>query len=251
MVDFNKFNTFIFDLDGTIWIYPNVIESAKEVIEKLKEKGKQVLIVTNFTMLSRDEIADRLKQNGVDVNENEIITASYVIGLNLEEDSSVYVIGDGVRRELENLNIGFSEGDVTHLVVGHDKDFNYQKLVKCLQVLKRSAEFWVTSLGKVFLTSNGIYPGTGSIVRSIEYASDRKPVLFGKPSDYMRLAVEINVTSPRKETIFIGDEIDDIKFARMCGYKSALVLTGLSKEIDKKIKPNFVLKDLKEIVKDI
>ncbi|HDD71393.1 MAG TPA: TIGR01457 family HAD-type hydrolase, partial [Candidatus Aenigmarchaeota archaeon] len=43
MVNFKKFKTFIFDLDGTLWNMEKIFPGVIETIEKLRKEGKQVL----------------------------------------------------------------------------------------------------------------------------------------------------------------------------------------------------------------
>jgi ribonucleotide monophosphatase NagD (HAD superfamily) len=60
-----KFDTFIFDLGGTFWWYPNVVDGAVEVYKKLLELDKNIIFVSNFTFLDRDGIVKILKENGI------------------------------------------------------------------------------------------------------------------------------------------------------------------------------------------
>ncbi len=251
MVNFNKFKTFIFDLDGTLWDYPNPMPGAPELISKLREKGKQILVVTNFTILSRKGISKKLKEIDIEIEDDEIINPSVVIAENLfEENPRVMVFGEGVKKDLKEVGFKIVEElPVDYLIVSHDMEFDYKKLVLGFEALKNGAKFIVTSIDPSYPMEGKIYPGTGAIASSLEYATEIKPTLFGKPSEYMRLIMEMNVLSPRKETVFIGDRIDtDVKFAKGSGYKTCLVKTGMYEWVkDSKVKPDYVISSLKEI----
>ncbi len=252
MVNFNKFKTFIFDLDGTLWDYPNPLPGASELISKLKELGKQILVVTNFTIFSRKEISRKLKEMGIDIEEDEIINPSVVIAENLfEQKPTLMVFGEGVRKDLKEVGFTIKENPpVDYLIISHDMKFTYQKLCKGFDALKQGANFITTSLDPSYPMEGKIYPGTGALTSALEYASGKKAILFGKPSEYMRFVMELNVLSPRKETIYIGDRLDtDIEFAKKSGYKTCLVKTGMYSMVKGKVKPDIEVDSLKEILK--
>lgn len=47
-MDFSKIDTFVFDLDGTVWTH--LIPGAKTTIKKLKQLDKTIQYVTNNTI---------------------------------------------------------------------------------------------------------------------------------------------------------------------------------------------------------
>ena len=79
-----------------------------------------------------------------------------------------------------------------------------------------------------------IIPDTGSILSSIEAASQQKAlVVIGKPSRYYaeKALQLLNVSS--SSCLMIGDRLEtDILFGQQNGMKTALVLTGISSRED-------------------
>ena len=245
------FKTFIIDLDGTVWRWKELAPGAKSFLEALRKMGKQVLFVTNNTLLSTEELAERLRGFGVKVGKNEIVSSGLVIREFLTMNGGkVLVVGEGLKRELEG-NVDIKERPpVDYVAIGHDLKFDYEKMKLVLKAVKKGARLLAAAKGRIFCVGRELWPGTGAIVKAIEFASGKEALLLGKPSDYMAELVELFVQSPRKETVVIGDELDsDIELARKCGYFSILIKTGVDREVKGKIKPNLVVDSFKELKK--
>ncbi|MEM5793823.1 MAG: HAD-IIA family hydrolase [Candidatus Aenigmatarchaeota archaeon] len=248
MVDFKKFNTFIFDLDGTVWNWVSLLPGVKEIIQKLKKEGKQVLFVSNNSMLCRKKMAEKLRSFGIELKENDLITSSFVAANYLKiKDATAFPIGEGVKEELEENGVKIDENKPEYLVVGQDLSFNYEKLMKAYEIVKNGAKILATARGKVYFEGEKLMPATGVWVSAIEYITDKKAKLIGKPSNEMLETIQLFVCSPRKETVLIGDECDsDIMAGKILGYYTVLVKTGIDKEA-KKVKPDLIIDSLEEI----
>ena len=44
---FSKYNLFLFDMDGTLYLGDQLYEFTKELLAKIREKGKRYLFMTN------------------------------------------------------------------------------------------------------------------------------------------------------------------------------------------------------------
>jgi 4-nitrophenyl phosphatase len=246
---FGRFDTFIFDLDGTIWIYPKLIEGARAIVEKIKKKKRTFLLASNFSVLSRKETIKKLSKLGLDIEPNELITSSYVIAQWLKDkECKVIAFGKGVKKELKDNGIKVSKSlPVDYLVVGHDLEFNYKKLALSYKAVKEGAKLLVTSYGNLWPTAQGILPGTGPIIKPIELLIGKKALLFGKPSKFMAQFIDMNICCPRKKVVLFGDELDsDIKLGKNLGYFTVLVKSGVNKEF-RKIKPDLTLNSIRDI----
>src|SRR3989344_3467988 len=104
---FGKFDTFIFDLDGTIWDVVRLIPGASRTIKKLRASGKTILIISNHTMYGRKEIARRLRKMGLKIKYQDIINSSYAIGMWLKERrvKKVFAFGRGLVGDLKEQGI--------------------------------------------------------------------------------------------------------------------------------------------------
>ena len=74
-----KYDNFIFDLDGTIYRGEHLIPKADEVINTLKSLGKKIVFVSNKTTGTVTDYYHLLKKWGLDVEEYEIINSTLVV----------------------------------------------------------------------------------------------------------------------------------------------------------------------------
>jgi len=242
-----KFDTFVFDLDGTFWWYPKLIDGAKDIYEKLINLNKKVIFVSNFTYLDRDGIVRTFRKNGISVESEQIITSSYVAA-KLLKNKLVFPIGKGLEEELRKNGVKVCKSEDSNVVVvGHDTNFNYNKATIALKILlKENSEFYTTAYGKLWLFKNKTVPGTGIITAGLEYCSGKKAIMLGKPSEFMLKEVK-KVVSGR--VIYFGDESRaDIQFANKARFFSVFVKGGVDKEIDRKNRPKMVLNSLKDLL---
>jgi 4-nitrophenyl phosphatase len=242
-----NFDTFVFDLDGTFWWYPKLVDGAREIYEKLIEYGKKVIFVSNFTYLDREGIVEIFRKNGIFVRKEQIITSSYVAAKVLK-DKLVFPIGKGLEEELKKNGVRICKNeDANSVVVGHDTNFNYNKANVALKILlKENSKFYTTAYGKLWIFENNTVPGTGLITAGLEYCSGKKAIMLGKPSDFILKEVKKAI---KGKVIYFGDENKaDIEFANKAGFFSVFVKGGVDKKPDKKIKPKMVLNSLRDLL---
>jgi HAD superfamily hydrolase (TIGR01450 family) len=243
-----KFDTFIFDLDGTFWWYPNIVDGAGEVYKKLVELDKKIIFVSNFTFLDRDGIVKLLKENGIFIKKDQIITSGYVASI-MAKNKVVFPIGRGVENELRKNNVKIAKDERANVVVvGHDTEFNYKKADIALRILmKKNSQFYTTAYGKLWIFKNEIVPGTGVIVAGLEYCSGKKAIMVGKPSLFMLREVKKIV---KGRVIYFGDENKaDMEFAKKAGFFSVFVKNGIDRRIAKGIKPDAVINSIKDLLR--
>jgi len=242
-----KFDTFVFDLDGTFWWYPSLVDGAKEIYEKLVDSNKRVIFVSNFTYLDRDGIVKTFRKDGIFVEKDQIITSSYV-AVKILKNKVVFPLGKGLENELKKNGVKISKNENSDaVVVGHDTNFNYNKATVALKILlKGNSEFYTTAYGKLWIFKNKIVPGTGVITSGLEYCSGKKAIMLGKPSKFMLREVKRAV---KGKVIYFGDENKaDIQFANKADFFSVFVKGGVDKEIDRKTHPKMVLNSLSELL---
>lgn len=95
----NKFEGFIFDLDGTIYRGSKLIDGAKEVFQVLNDLNKKFVFVSNRTTSTPEKYQEVLNAFGITCKEEQIITSAevtknYLIQNHPEE--KVFVIGEKI-----------------------------------------------------------------------------------------------------------------------------------------------------------
>lgn len=236
----DRYHNFLFDMDGVIYINQQPIADAMEFINRLREKGRRILFLTNNSKFTRSEYREKLAGMGLSAGEGEIMTSSVATASFLEENydlegGTVYMIGgDGLREELLRTPLRLLEGDegrhADYVVVGWDTELTYDKLrIGCL-ALCSGAVFIGTNSDATFPSPEGLWPGAGSILAALEKAAGREALVVGKPNVYMMQAALALVGGKADVTLMIGDRLEtDILGGWRVGLDTCLVLTGVSR----------------------
>ncbi len=228
---FQKFENFIFDLDGTVWRWTELIKGFEKVYQILRNLGKNVYFVTDNTLLTRDGYAKKLQNFGLEVKVSQVFNPS-IPAAEIFEKKKVFCIGEGLITDLRKAGVKVTSSKPDAVLVGMDRMVNYEKLSMAVDFVMRDAAFFKASKSNVFINGKKILPGTGSIAKVIELTAGKKPQLVGCPSKYMASVFESLSLDPEKTVIF-GDECDsDIALGNTLGYTTVLVTTGRDGEID-------------------
>lgn len=242
---------FVIDLDGVVYKGDKLIPGADEGLMKLRKKGR-IFFTTNNATMHREEYAEKLMRLGIPASPYEILTSGYVAAVHIKtyyDDARVFLIGEeGLKRELEEQGVGVGQRNCSLVLTALDRGFNYNKLARALKFIQKGAPFLATNLDNVLISESGLLPGAGAIVSALKTASKKEPILIGKPSDIMADFILTKAGVKPEEILIIGDRLDtDIAMGKNFGMKTALVLTGYTKEEDlrnSRIKPDYVLDKL-------
>lgn len=144
-----------------------------------------------------------------------------------------FLVGEkGLEEEMSKFGHQRSdETDVDVVVVGLDRFLTYDKLNRATFAAIKSSKIIGTHSSRFYMSKDGPAVATGPILRALEYSSNVKATIIGKPSTLMfRLALKL--AGKRKEdAVMVGDQLDtDIEGARRAGIDSILVKTGVDKE---------------------
>ncbi|KAH3681931.1 hypothetical protein WICPIJ_007093 [Wickerhamomyces pijperi] len=274
------YDNFIFDCDGVIWLGDHVIPGAVESIKLLQELNKTIIFVTNNSTKSRRQYTEKFTKFGLDVTKDEVFGSAYAAATYLEKftklpkDKKVWVLGEsGIVEELTALGYQVMGGgdprlnekfhkdttpflpidpSVGAVVAGLDTGVNYHRLSITLQYLRQpEVEFIATNIDSTFPQKGLILPGAGSIIETVAYASGRKPIACGKPSQNMLNAIVKDKNLDRSRTMMIGDRLNtDIRFGNDGNLGGTLlVLTGIETEENamKQGTPKYIVNSLGDI----
>lgn len=246
-MNFSKYQTFVFDLDGTIWNTKNLYPGAAKTIEKLGKANKQVLFITNHTLTSRDDIIKKLQKQGLHIHDSDLVTSSQGAEEFLKgKRGRVLLLGKGIKKDFRKFGIKFvTRPPAKYIILAHDPTLNYSKLAMIYREFTKGATILTTGVGRLFSYGNEMLPGMGTFVVAIENMTQKKVTFVGKPSNYMAKLILKKVRG--KKVVMFGDEANsDIPFAKSLGWTSVLVLTGVDKKAGT-VKPDYILKSVAEI----
>lgn len=252
---------FIFDLDGTIYLDEEMIEGAADAILALKKRGDKVIFLTNKSIATRQSYLKKLNRMGIQASIDEIINSNFItakyLGENIGENEKVYVIGEPpLFEELVEQNIEITDDpkNARFVVVGWDRNFDYNKLNTAFQAWKYGAKVIATNPDRTCPIKDGEIPDCGAIIGAIEGATGQRiDMVTGKPSKLMaNYVVDKLLKLPPENCYMVGDRIEtDILMGNEAGLNSVLVMTGITTEeilASSPHKPKYVLKSVKEIL---
>ncbi|GFZ96242.1 acid sugar phosphatase [Paenibacillus marchantiophytorum] len=252
------FDGYLFDLDGTVYAGNQLLPGVLSTIDKLRESGKSILFVTNTTTHTREGVHERLSQLGIACSQEDILTALCVSRMYFQEylpEAKVLMIGEqAMRNEMEQHGVETTNDPLsaTHVLVGLDRQFTYEKLTLGMSALRNGAQLIAANPDPFCPLEDGAIPDTWSLVKALETASSQSVYkVIGKPSEYYaKKALEKLAFAP-EACLMVGDRVStDICFGNANGMYTALVLTGADSRKDimlQGIKPDYVLASLSEI----
>ena len=261
------FDCFLIDLDGVVYVGDNPTEGASEAIEKLKKSGKIVIFLTNDPRKNAAEYSDKLHSMGIAVSPGDIVTSGMAIAHHIRathpdiEGKKAYVVGShSLKEEIRLTGLSVISGDEARgadfVIVGGHPDFHYNEIKLAALAVRHGAKFYATNRDPAFPTKEGLVPATGAMLAAIETACGCKAVVAGKPEVIMfEVALAEHMHRDRERFAIIGDRIDtDIQGGKNTGIGTILVLSGSTSEedvIESEIKPDHIIRDLRDLLSDI
>jgi len=268
----DRYDVFLFDCDGVLYKGNEGVPGAELALESLIASGKLVLFITNNSTKTKGDIVKKLKKCGItSVDEDHVVSSAYATGSYLRLlnfNKKVFCIGEpGLKHEIREAGFdivpcpSFSksdgsvdidelmaaklDSDVGAVVAGVTYSFSYTQLAMATHYLQNPDVLFIgTNMDHNSPKPNGrILPAGGAVITSIEYASNRKATVVGKPSvsplvDLLK--AQLNAVAKKSgrngtevynedRVLMIGDRLDtDIAFGRGGGFSTLCVLSGNS-----------------------
>lgn len=260
---FSKYNLFLFDMDGTLYLGDQLYDFTKELLAKIREKGKRYLFMTNNSSKSVVDYVKKLEKLGIEATEEDFITSSQATAYYLKlhhEGARLYVCGtNSLKEELRKNGFEITEqlDEVDVIVMGFDTELTFKKLedVSKLLLTRENILYIATNPDYVCPTEYGSVPDCGSVCDMIYNATKKRPLVIGKPEPLMPELAMQRYGYSKDETAVIGDRIyTDIKSGLNAGVTGVLVMSGETTQeiLDASVeKPHIVLKDAGEMIASI
>jgi glycerol 3-phosphatase-2 len=244
----DRFDGFLVDLDGVVWIGRDPVPGSVEALRTLLARGKRIVFVTNNPGQLPEAYVERLRELGVEVTAAQVVTAGMVLARLAGEAASAgggsaFVIGGSALKEMvaaagARVVDGTDAKEVDVVVVSGHRGFDYEELMTAKFALDNGAQLFATSHDPTMPFPGGELPGTGAVLAAVEVASGRQATIAGKPERHLfEMAIEAIRASLRTDDVrkeprnlrlaMIGDRISsDIDGGRAAGLETVLVLSG-------------------------
>lgn len=232
-----SFDALMCDLDGVVYRGDRLIQGAPAAIRRLRERGVKIIFCTNNSRSTVDEYVAKLAGFGIDALDDDVLTSgivtSEVLAAQGYPGKTAIVIGDrGVRDALTSIGVVLNDDPASiaadAVVVGWDVNFNYSTMRRVSSAVRNGAKLFATNRDSTFPAPEGLWPGAGAILASIEVASGQSAEIVGKPHPPMMEAVARRMSGADRIAA-VGDRADsDLAGAVSMGWATILVLSGVT-----------------------
>ena len=251
-----RYDTALVDLDGVVYIGPEVVPGAAESLARARTVGMRVAFVTNNAARTPEAVAKHLTDLGVTAEPDDVVTsaqaAARLVAERVPPGSPVLVVGgEGLRAALDERGlrpVQSADDDPAAVVQGFAPEVGWVMLTEGAIAVRRGLPWVASNLDKTIPTARGLAPGNGALVGVISAATGAKPVVAGKPE--LALQQEAVRRTGARRPLVVGDRLDtDIEGANRAGDDSLLVLTGVTSPLElvcaaAPLRPSYISEDL-------
>ncbi len=227
------------DLDGVVWLAHRPIPGSVEAIAALRAAGRRVVFVTNNSAPTVAEHEAALAAIGIEAR-GDVVSSSMAAARLIERGQRTLVSGGpGIAEAVEQRgatavsNDGHDDGlHCDAVVVGIDRNFDYQRLAWSSRVVREGARLIATNGDATYPTPRGPEPGGGALVAAVETASGVDALVAGKPESTMAELIVAELLAPEgidaDAVVMVGDRPEtDGLFAARLGCRYAQVRSGV------------------------
>lgn len=243
----------LFDLDGVLYIGKQLIPGALAAVAQLRKAGIAVRFVTNTSTLSLASLQRKLHDFGFNPVQEEIMSAPQATIQylkTLHNPVCKLLLAEDVKQDFA----GFAQSDTAAnvVVIGDIGDgWTYKLLNEVFHCLVNGAQLIAIHKNRFWQTEAGLQMDIGAFITGLEYASNTRAMLMGKPSrHFFNLAVDALQLKP-EQVVMVGDDIDaDVGGAQDAGLHGVLVKTGKYRETYARlsaVEPDAVLDSVREL----
>ncbi|NNJ07151.1 HAD-IIA family hydrolase [Streptomyces sp. PKU-MA01144] len=224
----------LIDIDGVLTVSFEPLPGAVAAMERLRERGVPLALVTNTTSRTRASVADALAGAGFPVTAGDILTAPAATAAYLAAHfpgARCLLLNSGdIAGDLEGVTVvGPEDGAPADVVVvgGAGPEFGYPALNRAFAHLQRGARLVAMHRNLYWRTEAGLQLDSGAFLAGLEAAAGTEAVVLGKPSPAFFAAALDRLGADPAGTLMVGDDIEsDVLAAQRQGLTGVLVRTG-------------------------
>jgi HAD superfamily hydrolase (TIGR01450 family) len=256
---------FVFDIDGSLVhrgadFKAEPLPGAVAVLEAIRASGRPLVLFTNGSHLTPEELAQGLTEDGMPVGGEEILTPVCCALSYLRENQPgqpVMVFGSRSTKERmarEGVTVT-EDADAGAVFVTHVEQIDLDAAEDAARAVLRGAPLLTANYGPGYWGANGIIFSKGAMVTAaIAKVSEAEPIVVGKPSQVAVREVTNRLGVPSGQVAVIGDDIDmDIGLGKQGGSRTILVRSGLSgtveiEQVEVARRPDAIVDGVEEIL---
>lgn len=246
---------FLIDMDGVIYGGDILIPGASDFVTRLVKENIPFTFMTNNSQRTQLEVVRKLRKLGIEVTEEHVYTSAMATGKFIASqmaEGSAYVLGEGgLLSSLHDHRITLVETEPDFVVLGEGRNFTLEMVQKAVDMILAGAKFITTNRDPSPKKKGWNNLGIAATTAMIEEATGTRAFVIGKPGPVMMRSARKFIGLETADTVVIGDTMEtDIRGGVQMGYKTVLVLTGVSRREDLKnfaFKPDLITESIREI----
>lgn len=256
-------DTFLLDMDGTIFLGNELIEGALDFLDTLKKNGKRYIFLTNNSSKNKLIYVEKLRKLGIDADAEEIFTSGEATTRYLKrnhEGARIYLLGTPALEEefeREGFQLVKKRGEeVDFVVLGFDTTLTYEKIWGACEYIASGVEYIATHPDfNCPLPNDAFMPDAGAMAAMIEASTGKKPKVIGKPNKEVVESIAYKYGLDKSGMAMVGDRLyTDIQTGINAGITSVLVFSGETKERDyedSSIQADFAFSSVKQMIQEV
>lgn len=232
----DRYDGFVFDLDGTIYLGDSLLPGAADVIDAVRRAGKPLLYLTNKPLEPSAAYAAKLTRLGLATSSQEVVSSLDALVVYLDTHHagrdilcvSEPLVAETLARAGHRIVPLSAPERAAVVVVSFDRTFDYQKLHAAYRAVRAGAVIVATNPDRYCPTPDGGLPDCAAMLAAIEACTGvAAEAITGKPHSPMANVLLQRLGIPPEGVLLSGDRLEtDVVMAARAGMDSALVLTG-------------------------
>ncbi len=244
------------DMDGVLVHEETALPGAAEFLDRLVERRRRFLVLTNNSIFTPRDLAARLARTGLHVPEESIWTSALATADFLATQlpgGSAYVIGEaGLTTAMHEVGYTLTDTDPDYVILGETRTYSFEGITRAVRLIGRGARFIATNPDVTGPSPEGPLPATGSVAAMITRATGAEPYFVGKPNPMMFRGAMKRIQAHSESTIMVGDRMDtDVVAGIEAGLQTVLVLSGSTAASDVArfpFRPSRVLDSIADVI---
>jgi HAD superfamily hydrolase (TIGR01450 family) len=243
-LDLDRVRGVVFDVDGTLVHRGSdgrgrPEPGAAEVLERIRASGRKLGVFTNGSHVPSAQIAQGLRDDGVPVADEELLTpvdsaTTFLLRHHARAPVQLFA-SDAVREHMAERGVAIADGEGARAVfVAHQNEIEVPMLERAARAVVAGAPLYTGSYVRGYAGANGMIFSRGAMIAAaIAKVTGARPKVLGKPSRAAVAELRSRLGVPTSELAVIGDDLGmDVALGRMGGSQTVLVRSGISAAID-------------------
>ena len=244
----------LLDIDGVLHVGMQPIAGAVETLHWLDQQGYRTCFVTNTTTMARATLAQRLREIGLPINEQQLITAPVATANYIRQHYAgkrcwILTKGD-TAADFVGIELVESHADVV-VIGGAEELLTYEAMNAAFRMLMDGAVLLAMHTNLYWRANDGLRLDSGPYVHALELATGKRATVLGKPDRafFEQALLSIGVTAA--ESVMVGDDLEnDVLAAQQTGLRGVLVCTGkhhADSPLLQRVRPDAILPSIADL----